>query len=48
VYFGEHLITRGEHDNSKRGTGFVNKVMMIHVSKRRRISLVGERKLDSP
>jgi len=27
MYFGQHLISRGEHDNNKRGTGFVNKVI---------------------
>jgi hypothetical protein len=43
----QHLISRGEHDNNKRGTGFVNKVIRAHVSKRERISLVDERKLDS-
>jgi len=45
MYFLQRLIIRSEHDN-KRGTGFVNKVIRVHVSKRI-ISLVVERKLDS-
>jgi hypothetical protein len=45
--FCQHVINKAEHDSNKRASGFVNKVIRMHVSKRRRISLADERKLDS-
>ena len=32
--FWQHLISRCERHNNESGTGFVNKVIRIHVSKR--------------